>query len=110
MSPRLLTGSRFNLSDLGLSSAVGEDLIDPSGGDAGQVGDFLGIDTLFMKGDDELTALLVKPAWAWNPKHAGVIFLDILEQFLGQNLSRVGVSFHLSVSTFFNHGCETSGL
>ena len=91
-APWLPTGGRFNGSVFGLLPVCSEDLVDPSCGDSGQLGYLLGVDALFMQGDDELATFLVEAAWAGNPEHTGVIFLDLLEQFLGQDLSRVSAA------------------
>jgi hypothetical protein len=80
----LLTGRGLNLSAL----------VYPSDSNAGQISDLLAGDALNVQGDDKLAALFIKSAGCGYPEDAGVIFLNLLEQLSGQNLFRVGVSFH----------------
>jgi hypothetical protein len=90
----LLTGSVPDLSAWVLFSFESQDLIDPADGDAGQLGDLLGIDALAVKGDNEPAALLVESAWGGDPQVAGVVFLDFFQQVRRQDLFGIGVFIH----------------
>jgi hypothetical protein len=71
-----------------------KDLVDPARGDAGQNRNLTAFDALQPQGDDQLAALLVKPASRRYPEDACVVFLDLFKQVPGQHFFCVGVSFH----------------
>ena len=66
-----------------------------------------------MKGKHQVATFLVKVARCRGPRESRCSASDLLEEFLGQDILGVGVAFLFFTaqsSTFFIHGCGTSGL
>ena len=68
----------------------------PCAGHSREVGNLLTADALQMKGQHQIAALLVKTAGRGNPENPGVVLLNLLEEFLGQDILGVGVAFFFS--------------
>jgi hypothetical protein len=110
----LHTGRVLNLSGIGFFSVVRKDLIDPATCDTSEAGNFIGFNSLTFQGDNQLPAFLVKTARRWNPKNAGMMFLNLLEQLSREDVFGIGVFLNahgyspLSSTTAAEHpGCET---